>query len=118
MAFSHLTPHICRVSLLCFHLLDVLLSFVFAHIALGLDDVQQDVSHVGGHVFGVTVNDLLFKKPNGKLKIDGNLPAKVKMSLVLNDVPNQVGVSFQQVSDVKFLRLIAGEGESKIETSL
>lgn len=52
------------------------------------------------------------------LKILVHSPAKVEMSLVLNDVPNQVSVLLEQVSYVELLCLITGEGEAKLETSL
>lgn len=49
-----LAPHIGRVPLLGFHLFDVLYSFTLAHVALALQHLEQNVSHIGGHIFGVT----------------------------------------------------------------
>lgn len=52
-----LTPHISRVSFLRLHLLDVLLSFILAHVAFALDNGQQDVPHVCCHAFSITDNE-------------------------------------------------------------
>lgn len=37
---SNLTPNVRGISLLCLHFLNVLLSFILAHIALRLDNIQ------------------------------------------------------------------------------
>lgn len=90
-----LTPHVGRVSLLGFHLLDVLDGFTLAHAALGLQHLEQNVPHVGGHVLGVTAN--------------------VEMTLVLPyHIPQQIHVLLQQVRDVDFVRLIPGEGRPQL----
>jgi hypothetical protein len=54
LTFVSLAPYVSRISLLSFHLLDVLLRLVFTHIAFRLDDVEQNVSHICCHVLCVT----------------------------------------------------------------
>jgi hypothetical protein len=49
-----LTPNIRRISLLRLHLFDILLGLIFIHVALSFNYVQQNVPHVGCHVFSIT----------------------------------------------------------------
>lgn len=51
-----LTPHVGRVPLLRLHLLDVLLSLVVAHVPLCFDYVEQNVSNIRRHIFGISEN--------------------------------------------------------------
>lgn len=59
-----LTPNVSRVSLLRLHLLDVLLSLVLTHIALRLDDFEENIPHVRCHALSVTAIKLLTFKGN------------------------------------------------------